>query len=209
MAQWNQVLGRSVILDARVGRMWGIFPTRYQADVTPADIALRDTVRNTRFNAAELQSLNPNHRYQANGTLGYFVPSAVGGSHDIKAGVQLSWERMAYERIRNGDILLEMRDGVPFQAQISNTPIDSDHLLQTWGAFVQDRWTLGRATVNLGVRLDGLSGHLPAQSSAPGAYVGARDFSEAEVYDYPFNIAPRIGFSYDLRGNGQTAIKAY
>lgn len=209
VAQWNQVLGKSVIVDARVGRMWGVFPTRYQAEVTPTDIALRDTVRNQRFNAAELQSLNPNHRYQANGTLSYFVPSAAGGSHDIKAGIQLSWERMAYERIRNGDILLEMRDGVPFQAQISNTPIDSDHLLETWGAFVQDRWTLGRATVNLGVRMDGLSGHLPPQSSPPGTYVGARDFGEAEVYDYPFNVAPRLGFSYDLRGNGQTAIKAY
>jgi hypothetical protein len=209
VAQWNQVLGKSVIVDARVGRMWGVFPTRYQSDVAPTDIALRDTVRNQRFNAAELQSLNPNHRYQANGTLGYFVPNAAGGSHDIKGGIQLSWEKMEYERIRNGDILLEMRDGVPFQAQIANTPIDSDHRLRTWGAFVQDRWGFGRATINLGVRLDGLNGYLPAQSSPSGTYVGARDFSKAEVYDYPFNVAPRLGISYDLRGNGQTAIKAY
>jgi hypothetical protein len=209
VAQWNQVLGRSVIVDARVGRMWGVFPTRYQSEVQPTDIALRDIVRNQRFHAAELQSLNPNHRYQANGTLGYFVPNAVGGSHDIKGGIQLSWEKMQYERIRNGDILLEMRDGAPFQAQIANTPIDSDHRLRTWGAFVQDRWGLGRATLNLGIRFDGLNGYLPAQSSPAGTYVGARDFSKAEVYNYPFNVAPRIGISYDLRGNGQTALKAY
>ena len=50
---------------------------------------------------------------------------------------------------------------------------------------------------------------MPAQSSVPGTYVGARDFSKTEVYDYAFNIAPRLGVSYDLRGNGQTAIKAY
>lgn len=208
VAQWNQVVGKSIILDARVGRMWGVFPARYQPGVSPTDIALRDTVRNQRFNAAELQSLNPNHRYQANATLGYFVPSA-GGSHDIKGGLQLSWEKMKYERIRNGDILLEMRDGVPFQAQIANTPIDSDHRLRTWGAFVQDRWGLGRLTLNLGVRADGLKGYLPAQTSPSGTYVGARDFSKTDVYDFPFNIAPRIGVSYDLRGNGQTAIKAY
>ena len=41
--------------------------------------------------------------------------SLLGGTHDFKGGVQLSWERMAYDRIRNGDILLEMRDGVAFQ----------------------------------------------------------------------------------------------
>ena len=56
---------------------------------------------------------------QANGTFSYFLPALLGGSHDLKAGVQLSWEKMEYERIRNGDILLEMRDGIPFQAQKS------------------------------------------------------------------------------------------
>ena len=51
---------------ARFGRMWGIFPVRYQADVQPTDIAIRDVVRFTRINAAETQSLNPNGRYQGN-----------------------------------------------------------------------------------------------------------------------------------------------
>ena len=73
-----------------------------------------------------------------------------------------------YDRLRNGDILLEMRDGVPFQAQISNTPIVSDHKMETWGAFLQDRWVIGRATINVGVRLDGASGYLPEQSSPAG-----------------------------------------
>lgn len=209
VVQYNQVLNERMIFDGRVGRMWGTFPSRYQPDVRPTDIALRDVNRNTRVNAAELQSLNPNHRYQANGTLSYFMPSSVAGTHDFKGGLQLSWEKMQYERIRNGDILLEMRDGAPFQGQIANTPIDSDHRLETWGAFVQDRWTVGRATVNLGFRMDGVSGSLPAQSSPAGTYVGERSFAERDVYDYPFHLMPRIGISYDLRGNGQTAVKAY
>lgn len=206
--QWNQVLGQRAVFDSRVGSMWGTFPTRYQKEVTPSDIALRDTVRFTRVNAAETQSLNPNYRVQANGILNYFVP-AMAGSHDFRAGVQLSWEMMQYERIRNGDIILEMRDGVPFQAQISNTPINSDHRLRTWGAFVQDRWIAGRATINAGVRMDGVSGHLPAQSSPAGTYVGARSFPEVKVFDFSFNVMPRLGVSLDLTGKGQTAFKAY
>lgn len=209
VAQYNHILGKSVVVDARVGSMWGTFPSRYQPEVGPGDISLRDVQTFQRFNAAELQSLNPNYRIQANGTLSYFVPDFAGGSHDFKGGLQLSWEKMEYERIRNGDILLEMRDGVPFQGQIANTPINSDHRLQTWGGFLQDRWTLGRATVNVGVRFDGVSGHLPAQSSPAGTYVGARAFDRTDVFDFSFNIMPRIGISYDLRGNGQTAIKAY
>ncbi|MGE0359116.1 MAG: hypothetical protein AB7H93_24290 [Vicinamibacterales bacterium] len=207
VAQVNQVVGQRGVFDARFGRMWGDFPSRYQEGAT--EIALRDTVRNTRVNAAEIQSINPNHRYQANGNFSYFVPSLLGGTHDFKVGVQLSWERMAYDRIRNGDILLEMRDGVPFQAQIANTPIVSDHKMETWGAFVQDRWVIGRATINIGVRFDGASGYLPEQASPAGRYVGERSFSKTDIYDFSMNIGPRLGISYDVFGNGQTAVKAY
>jgi hypothetical protein len=207
VAQVNQVVGQKGVFDARFGRMWGDFPSRYQEGAT--EIALRDTVRNTRINAAEIQSINPNHRYQGNANYSYFVPSLLGGTHDFKVGVQLSWERMGYDRIRNGDILLEMRDGVPFQGQISNTPIVSDHKMETWGAFIQDRWVIGRATINAGVRFDGASGYLPEQSSPAGRYVGERSFPETDIYDFSLNVGPRLGISYDVFGNGQTAIKAY
>jgi hypothetical protein len=208
VAQVNQVFGQSAVLDARFGRMWGVFPTRYQRDVGPDDIAVRDSVRNTRINAAEQSAINPNHRYQANGTLSYFTPG-LGGSHDFKFGAQLSWERMAYDRTRNGDMLLELVDGVATRAFLSNTPINSDHRLDTWAAFAQDRWTIGRATINAGVRLDGVKAYLPAQSSPAGTWIGERSFPERDVFDFNLNIAPRFGISYDLAGNGRTALKAY
>ena len=74
VAQVNQVVGQRGVLDLRFGRMWGVFPSRYQSGAD--DIAIRDTVRFTRINAAEIQSLNPNHRYQANANYSYFVPDA-------------------------------------------------------------------------------------------------------------------------------------
>jgi hypothetical protein len=209
VAQWNQVLGSRMILDARVGRMWGIFPFRFQKEVGPGDIAIRDVARFTRVNAIETQSDNPNHRYQAAVTGSYFVQSPGGGTHDVKVGMQLSWERVEWIRRRNGDHFLELRDGVPFQAQLSNTPIDSDHRLQTWGVFVQDRWVVGRATVNAGIRMDGVSAHLPAQTSAAGTFVGERSFPRTDVFSFPFNLAPRVGLAYDLFGTGRTAVKAY
>lgn len=209
LVQWNQVLGARALLDARIGRMWGIFPFRYQKEVQPTDIALRDQVLLTRSNAIETQSDNPNERYQAAITGSYFLQSPRVGTHDLKAGVQLSWERVQWLRIRNGDYFLELRDGVPFQAQLSNTPINSDHRLNTWGLFVQDRWVLGRATVSAGVRMDSVDAHLPAQTSPAGAWVGERNFPRRDVFSFPFNIAPRLGVSFDAFGNGRTAVKAY
>jgi hypothetical protein len=209
LVQWNQVVGGRGIIDARIGRMWGIFPFRYQRDVRPTDIAIRDQVRLTRINAIETHSDNPNERYQAAVTGSYFLERAGLGTHDLKGGVQFSWERVQWIRIRNGDYFLELRDGAPFQAQLSNTPINSDHRLQTWGLFLQDRWTLGRATINAGVRMDGVDAHLPAQTSPAGAFVDERRFPKTDVFSFPFNIAPRIGVSYDLSGNGRTAVKGY
>lgn len=209
VAQINQVFGKSAVFDARFGRMWGVFPTRYQKEVTPNDIAIRDIVRNTQSNAATEQSLNPNHRYQGNATLSYFAQNLGAGTHDFKVGTQLSWEKMQYDRIRNGDLFLETNDGVALRAQIANTPVDSDHRLQTWAAFAEDRWVVGRATVNYGVRFDGVKAFLPAQSSPAGTFVGARSFAETDVYNFNLNAAPRVGVSYDLSGKGRTALKAY
>jgi hypothetical protein len=209
VAQINQVFGRRAVVDARFGRMWGVFPTRYQKEVQPTDIAIRDIVRNTQINAASEQSLNPNHRYQANGTMSYFADQLGAGTHDIKLGTQFSWEMMQYNRIRNGDLFLELNDGTPLRAQVANTPVDSDHRLRTWSAFAQDRWMMGRVTLNYGVRLDGVQAFLPAQSSPAGTFVAARSFRETDVYDFNLNVAPRIGVSYDLLGKGRTALKAY
>jgi hypothetical protein len=208
-ASYNHVLGTRFVLDGRFGRMWGTTPSRYQADVRETDISIRDVSRFTIINAATGQFLNPNDRYQANATGSYFLDTRKGGTHDLKAGVQLSWEGMQYERIRNGDYFLELRDGVPFQAMLSNTPIDSDHRLKTWGAFLQDRWSIGRATINAGVRMDGVSAYLPAQSSPAGRFVGDRNFAKSDVFSFGFNVAPRLGIAYDLFGTGRTALKAY
>ena len=210
VVQLNQVLGRSLVVDARIGRMWGTFPTRYQADVQPTDIALRDTVRDHAHQRRRDSVAQPEPPLsgQRNGEL--LPPDVAGGNHDFKAGLQLSWEKMEYERIRNGDILLEMqrRSAVPG----ADLPIP-------------------RSTPIIGSRLGGCSCRIAGRSAGPrstsvcgwtacpaicrrsrvpaGTFVGERSFARTDVFDFSFNVAPRIGVSYDLLGNGRTAVKAY
>ena len=74
---------------------------------------------------------------------------------------------------------------------------------------MQDRWVVGRATINYGVRVDGVKAYLPEQSSPAGTFGPGALVCQTDVYDFSLNAAPRIGLSYDLFGRGRTALKAY
>ncbi len=171
--------------------------------------AIRYAIR--RINAAELQSLNPNHRYQTNATVSYFADTLGAGTHDFKAGTQLSWERMGYERVRNGDISARARGRrrharVPVEHPDQFRPSSS----RRGRVFAQDRWMIGRATINAGFRIDGVKAYVPAQSSPAGTWVGERSLPASVRCSISRRTWRRgSGMTYDLAGNGRTAIKAY
>ena len=67
---------------------------------------------------------------------------------------------------------------------------------------------MSRMTINYGVRLDYLHAAVPEQHLAAGRFVPERNFAAVENAPNWKDINPRIGVSYDLFGNGRTAIKA-
>jgi hypothetical protein len=90
-----------------------------------------------------------------------------------------------------------------------------DHL----GFFMNDTWSLGRMTLNGGVRYDRYHGWLPEQIQLPGSLsawapqfpdlasrVVAKTFPEQHIYTWN-QIAPRIGVTFDLTGDGKTVLK--
>ena len=77
------------------------------------------------------------------------------------------------------------------------------------GAFVQDRWTVNRLTVNAGLRYDYNHTGWDEYHFGPGPLVPNRNFTvEAEDFYKFHDLSPRVGGAYDIFGNGQTAIKA-
>jgi hypothetical protein len=149
---------------------------------------------------------------QVNGSLSYFIPSWH-GEHSLKAGVQ--WFQPDYDGAFPSD--------TPWAAsyQFSTDPRDpndpstypapnrfsmvlgdpSYHILNsTYGAFFKDDWVVSpRLTLNLGFRYDIELGTVNTDLQSPIE-------SGSKHGDYN-NIAPRLGFAYDLRGDGRTVIR--
>ena len=64
---------------------------------------------------------------------------------------------------------------------------------QTIGAFAQDQWTLGRVTLNLGLRFDSLNGSIPEQHMPAGDFVPERNFDEVDDALNWKDVSPRLG----------------
>jgi hypothetical protein len=82
-----------------------------------------------------------------------------------------------------------------------------DHI----GFFINDTWSVGRATITGGLRFDRYKGWLPEQEQLAATVgpvsVPAEIFPETEFYTWN-QAAPRVGFVYDLTGDGRTVVKA-
>lgn len=142
----------------------------------------------------------------------------ITGGHTIKAGwtfyraAQISAERLV------GDIALNFNlvNGVMTPASIfAYIPQDSvANIDADMGLYVQDQWTLKRLTIKPSLRYDYLKTSIPDQRLPLNPWIAA---GEQNCQNNSFycarngvnwkDITPRLSLSYDLFGNGKTALK--
>ena len=135
--------------------------------------------------------------------------SYVTGTHALKAGFNWTFGDYQIESDINGDLVQLYRNGVPDSVRVYNTPLRSDEYLNAnLGMFVQDAWTMRRMTLNMGVRFERFVAEIKDQTAGAGRFAPQRTFAGVTGLPSWFDVAPRLGVSYDLFGNAQTAIKA-
>ena len=210
-ADWTAPLTSKLLVDASVLHQinkWGFFPR----DSSP--LSLIGFLEQS--NGMNLKTRPGDYRNARNETFRYrFSLSYVTGAHAFKTGVVNSWATADYNVFALNPIRYRLNRGVANQVIMRVRPYHDLWTLDAEpGVYAQDRWTIDRLTLNLGVRYDHKRSHFPEQViSNP-----TDPYGPALFVPVPFtiprteqlrwhDITPKMAGAYDVFGDGKTALK--
>lgn len=146
------------------------------------------------------------------GSIVWYRPDLFLGSHDFKAGyddVKTTSGRGWISRPKSvgGDYALRFNNGAPFRFVTFNAPNYPRTTVHTTAAYFADKWSVSRQlTLNLGIRWSRDDGYVPPQCREAGTFFAEScnpHIQGATQYAW----SPRLYATYDVTGDGRTAIK--
>jgi hypothetical protein len=230
VTKWTRPHTNNLLLEAGFGIYNQEYTELYQPSVVGHDRKVWDeeAIRNSRvYNVVD--STNNRQANAWNSPADHFsvlrtfmgAASYVLGSHSLRAGMNWSTGDWRLIQMYTGDVQpITYNAGRPVSAQF-RLPFDrSNGIDRDLGIFLQDRWSLGRVTLNLGLRFDQFIGESRESTVLANRFTPQTVFGECtdgtwdpgdlcagEVQNWK-DISPRVGFAMDVFGDGRTAIKA-
>ena len=216
---WTSTVTSRLLLEAGGAAAISQWNSFWMPGVEATHVRVDDTGLGIRYGAYGFQRGDPNNtdRHSQRFSLTY-----VTGSHNFKVGTQIEELVDNVYQFENQNTAYRFNNGIPNRITMYADPsLRMDRAFDV-GIYAQDQWTLDRLTLNLGVRLEKHWGYSPDQVAPsepnrsdawPGAlrineWTGTRNFLKTPNSPDWTNISPRVGFAYDLFGNGRTALKA-
>ena len=201
--KWSSPISNRLLAEASVFTLPVNYKLSFQPDADPNAVATFDQIRSVFSGVSPRQDINTARMYTYAGFMSY-----VTGAHNLKAGIQVrtGWSQELFQS--RGDIVQILNNGVANSVRLVNNESGHKESGVNTGIYLQDSWTFGRITLNPGVRYERFTMTIPEQSAAAGRWVPARQFAEQKNIVNWNTFSPRFGMSWDVMGDGKTAVKA-
>ncbi len=199
----------NMVLETRFGNMTLHFPQDYQKDVKPGTIAVQDTTLNTsKYARPGGATLNFTWHTRGSQNVSYFKGGLLGGAHNFRGGYEYGRTSNGNQVNIYGDMTVRLDNGRPRDVLLYNSPVKSVERTHETNMFFQDSYVIRRFTINGGVRFDRFLTYLPPQSSPAGSWTPARSYPRSKNFVNWNNLSPRLGFAYDVSGQGRSVVRA-
>ena len=205
MGTWSWTASERLLVEVGVAHRaehWIYLP---QPDIPQDRSSILDQVTGIRFAA---QNQNIFQEQTSKPWNGRAALTYVTGSHNLKVGAQWFAGPRTFTQRGSNDSSYVFNGAVPFSVTYHNTPVVTNETLNmNLGLVAQEQWTHKRITANVGVRFDYLNAQTDGGNLPQRRYAGPVTYAAISNVPNWKDVSPRIGISYDLLGNGKTAVK--
>ena len=213
--KWTRTQSPRLVLDAGFGIYNQEYTELYQPSVVGNNVKVFDPAliaKSTIYSVTEQTTSkvtgawnNPADHFSVLRTYSGSA-SYVTGGHVLNVGSTFSEGTRRLVEQYTGDLTMTFSQGLP-QSVTLRTPLDQrDGIKGDFGFFAQEKWTIKRVTLNLGLRYDWFRGQVLDEELPASRWNPATHFDGFQVQNWK-DISPRFGFAIDLFGNGKTAVR--
>ena len=230
VSKWTRTHTNRLLLEAGFGMYDQEYTELYQPSVTGSenkvwdeDLIRKSTVYNVVDASNNRQANawpNPADHFSVLRTF-MGAASYVAGAHSLRVGGTLTNGDWRLLTMWTGDMQpITYTAGRPTSVTLRLPSDRQNGVKRDLGLYAQDRWSMGRITLNLGLRFDQFIGESRESTVLPSRLSGGATFGKCDdgtvdpgdlctgtVQNWK-DISPRVGFAMDVFGNGRTALKA-